>query len=230
MHSAAKLSAILPALDAAASLPATLAALDEGRAAGLLHEILLADGGSRDATRDIAAANGVRLLTAPRGRGTQLAAGAAMATGEWLLFLHADTRLAPGWSRCVARYLAEPDSAARAGYFRLALDDAGPAARRLERIVALRCRWLGLPYGDQGLLIARALYDAVGGFRSLPLMEDVDLVRRLGRRRLVALDAVATTSAVRYRSGYARRMLRNLGCLTLYYLGVPPHLIARLYA
>jgi hypothetical protein len=89
---------------------------------------------------------------------------------------------------------------------------------------------LGLPYGDQGLLIARTMYDAVGGFAALPLMEDVDLVRRLGRRRLVQLPATAVSSARRYRAGgYIRRPLRNLLCLSLYFAGVPPRRIARLY-
>jgi hypothetical protein len=88
-----------------------------------------------------------------------------------------------------------------------------------------------LPYGDQGLLLAAGFYRALGGFQPLPLMEDVDLARRIGRRRLIALDATATTSASRYRrDGYFRRVLRNLTCLALYYLGVPPRLILRLYA
>jgi hypothetical protein len=97
-------------------------------------------------------------------------------------------------------------------------------------MVAWRCRALALPYGDQGLLIARSLYDAVGGFAAIPLMEDVDLVRRLGRRRLAPIAATAVASAHRYRSaGYLRRPLRNLFCLSLYFAGVPPRRIARLY-
>jgi hypothetical protein len=88
-----------------------------------------------------------------------------------------------------------------------------------------------LPYGDQGLLLAQDFYRALGGFRPLPLMEDVDLVRRIGRARLSGLDAVATSSATRYRrDGYAARVLRNLACLVLYYIGLPPRLIRRLYA
>ncbi|MEE8246899.1 MAG: glycosyl transferase family 2, partial [Alphaproteobacteria bacterium] len=88
----------------------------------------------------------------------------------------------------------------------------------------------GLPYGDQGLLIHRDLYSRVGGFRPLPLMEDVDIVRRIGARRLVVLEAAALTSAARYRrAGYLRRSLRNLACLGLYFLGVPPRLLVRLY-
>jgi len=195
-----------------------------------MPEIIVADGGSADGTADVAAALGARVVAAPRGRGSQLAAGARAATGDWLLFLHADTRLAPGWRDAAARFAAAA-GAAQAAAFGFALDDDGPAARRLERMVAWRCRALALPYGDQALLIHRTLYDRVGGFRPLPLMEDVDIVRRLGRRRLAMLDCAAVTSAARYRrGGYLARPARNLSCLALYFLGVPPRLIARLYA
>jgi rSAM/selenodomain-associated transferase 2 len=221
------ISVVIPTLDAAAELPSTLALLMD---AAIVREIVVADGGSRDATVRMARDAGVEVIAAPRGRGSQLAAGAAATSTAWLLFLHADCRLAPGWEDAVSTFVAAPDAAARAGYFALALDDAAPAARRLEGIVAWRCRVLALPYGDQGLLIARTLYDAVGGFAAIPLMEDVELVRRLGRRRLAALPATACVSARRYRQGgYVRRPLRNLVCLSLYFAGVPPRHIARLY-
>jgi rSAM/selenodomain-associated transferase 2 len=223
------LSIIIPALNAAAALPATLAALDEGR--GLVAEILVVDGGSTDGTGTVAEAAGARVLAAPRGRGPQLAAGGAAARGDWLLFLHADTRLAPGWPAAVAGFAAAPEHRRAAGYFRFRLDDDGEAPRRIERAVAWRGRVLGLPYGDQGLLVHRGFYAELGGFRPLPLMEDVDLVRRIGRRRLVPFAADAVTSAARYRrGGYVRRPLRNLSCLGLYFLGLPPRLIARIYA
>jgi rSAM/selenodomain-associated transferase 2 len=231
LRSTAPLSIVIPALDAAALLPPCLAALEEGRCVGLVHEVVVVDGFSRDGTRDIAASLGARVIDAPRGRGTQLAAGAAAARGDWLLFLHADTVLAPGWSRQVDAFVQQGENAGGAAYFRLRLDDAGWRARTIERGVAWRCRRLGLPYGDQGLLLPAEFYRALGGFRAVPLMEDVDLVRRIGRRRLTALDATATSSAARYRhDGYVRRVLRNLCCLALYYLGVPPCLIVRLYA
>jgi len=222
-----RISVVIPTLNAAATLPDTLAALCS---AAMLGEVIVADGGSSDETAARAVAAGARVVVGPRGRGGQLAAGAAAASGNWLLFLHADCRLEPGWERAVDAFLRAPAAEARAGYFDLALDDPAPAARRLERLVTWRSRFLALPYGDQGLLIARRLYDAVGGFAPLPLMEDVDLVRRLGRRRLACIGARCVASARRYRrDGFVRRPLRNLLCLLLYFIGVPPARIVRLY-
>lgn len=217
-----RISVVIPALNAGPTLPATLAALR-----GSPAETLVVDGGSTDATRTIATEAGCRVLEAPRGRGGQIAAGIAAAAQPWLLVLHADTRLGAGWPQAVGVAMQDPG---RAHYFRFALDDHAPAARRLERAVAWRCRWLALPYGDQALLIHRDLLAAVGGVRPLPLMEDVDLVRRLGRRRLAALPEAATTSATRWqREGYLRRSARNLTVLSLWFLGVPPPILGRLY-
>lgn len=222
------ISAVIPTLNAAETLFLPLADL---QAVDIVKEVIVADGGSRDETVALARAAGARIVEAARGRGTQLAAGAATASGNWLLFLHADCRFDPGWQAAVRAFVSAPEAGSRAGYFDFALDDATAAARRVERIVAWRCRVLALPYGDQGLLIARSLYDAVGGFAPLPLMEDVDLVRRLGRRRLARIGSRCISSARRYRrDGYWRRPLRNLFCLSLYFAGVPPHRIAWLYS
>ncbi len=218
------LSIVIPTLNAAATLGATLGALPTGL------DVIIVDGGSRDATVEIARAAGASVLAAPCGRGVQLGHGAGHASAPWLLFLHADTVLETGWHEAARRFIAAPANKAKAACFRFALDDSSPAARRVERWVAWRTRALGLPYGDQGLLLSRAFYDSLGGYRAIPLMEDVDLVRRIGRRRLVRLEAVARTSAARYqRDGYAARMLRNIFCLVLYFLGVPPALITRFY-
>ena len=224
-ESAPGLAVVIPTLDAAATLAATLAALAEG--AALLHEIVVADGGSDDATVALAGRAGARVVAARPGRGRQLAAGAQATSADWLLFLHADTQLGRGWTDEAAAFMTSGGEAAAT--FRFTLDDNGPAARRLEAMVAWRCRALGLPYGDQGLLLSRDFYDRLGGFRPWPLMEDVDLVRRIGRARMHMFECPALTSAARYRRGYLWRSSRNLSCLGLYYLGLPPAWLARLY-
>lgn len=219
-----QLTVIIPTLNAGATLAATLASV-----AGAA-EIIVSDGGSTDETLAIAGAVGARIVTGPRGRGQQLQAGADKATGGWLLFLHADTALAAGWRQAADDHARAHAAPGRAACFRFSLDDLGWQARVLEVLVAIRGVVFGLPYGDQGLLISRALFDDIGGFRDLPIMEDVDLVRRLGRRRLAALPVAARTSADRWRrDGWAKRSLRNLICLTLYFAGVAPARIARLY-
>ena len=216
------LTIVIPVLDAAASLSQCLAALDSA------DEIIVVDGGSTDDSVEIANRSGARVIASPRGRGPQLRTGGQAASGDWLLFLHADTRLGAGWSEAVAAHVASAPE--RAGYFDLRLDDAAWQARVIERGVALRVRSLALPYGDQGLLISRRLYDEVGGFRPLVLMEDVDLVRRIGRHRLHRLAATALTSADRWRrDGWIRRSARNLACLALYAGGVAPTRLARFY-
>ncbi|ODR93753.1 glycosyl transferase family 2 [Methyloceanibacter superfactus] len=227
------ISVVIPTFNAAPTLVHTLSALVPALVHGVVQEAIIADGGSTDDTCAIADAAGTHLVEAPRGRGTQLDAGAALARGEWLLFLHADTVLEPGWAEEAEAFMDRVDTGRRgpaAAYFRFALDDDGFMPRLVEAFVALRCFLFALPYGDQGLLISRAHYARLGGFRPLPLMEDVDLVRRLKRRELVRLKSRAVTSAQRYqRQGYLLRGFRNLGLMMLYYLRVPPRVLARLY-
>jgi len=224
----APLSVVIPTLNAAEDLPGCLAALTEGVTAGLLRELVISDGGSADATGDIAQAAGACQVGGPAGRGGQLRRGAAAARGDWLLFLHADTVLSPGWPEAVAAHLRDaPD---KAGWFRLAFDARGVAPAWVAGWANLRARALALPYGDQGLLISRALYDTVGGFDDMPLMEDVAIVRRLGRRRLAPLGAVARTGAGRYlREGWGRRGARNLWTLARYFAGADVAGLARRY-
>lgn len=193
-------------------------------------EIVVCDSGSTDDTLGLARAAGARIVEAPRGRGPQTLAGGRAAEGDWILFLHADTRPASGWRRAVADFAADPANAKRAAVFRFALDDDGPQARRVERLTRWRGRVLGLPYGDQGLLISRQTYEEIGSHRPYPMMEDVEIVRRLGKRRLTELPVDGVTSAIRYRrDGWWLRPLRNSTLISLYLLGLPPRWVAKLY-
>ena len=227
------ISVVIPTLNAEATLAGTLGALVPAAVAGLVREVIVVDGGSSDRTADIVEHAGATLVPARLGRGHQLQTGAARARFPWLLFLHADTAVASGWELEVSTFMRAVDRRElpiAAAAFRFALDDKGVRPRLLEGLVALRCATLRLPYGDQGLLIPKRLYEEIGGYRPLALMEDVDLVRRLGRRRVVLLRTRAVTSAERFRrEGYLRRGARNLFCLTLWALRVPVHVIARLY-
>jgi rSAM/selenodomain-associated transferase 2 len=227
------ISIVIPTLNAEATLGATLAALIPAVVEGLAREVIIVDGGSSDRTLRVADASGATIIKSAPGRGQQLIAGAARARGPWLLFLHGDTILESGWEREAAAFMERIDTGlhpAAAAAFRFALDDIGVLPRFVEFGVALRCAVLRLPYGDQGLLIPLHLYNELGGFQPLPLMEDVEIIRRLGRGRTLLLRSRAITSAIRYkRDGYLNRVGRNLSCLVLYTLRVPLRLIVRIY-
>jgi rSAM/selenodomain-associated transferase 2 len=222
------ISVVIPTLNAASTLPATFLSIFDAAIDGFVSEVIVSDGGSTDATLKIADEAGATIVGGERGRGQQLRAGALAARKPWLLFLHADTALAKGWTEEAQAFIKRGEDAAAVFRFRLA--DSGFQPRLLEAAVGLRCRIFRLPYGDQGLLISRKLYNAIGGFAPIPLMEDVDIVRKLGRRRLAMLKTEAVTSAERFRrDGYFRRSLGNLTCLFLYYRGVPPERLAERY-
>jgi len=191
------------------------------------------DGGSTDHTQAIADEAGARMIHSRKGRGIQLATGGDEVTTPWILFLHADTILMSGWEAQARSFIAQasrPGASKQAAAFRFAVDEPGVKPRIMEKIVALRCAVFSLPYGDQGLLISTEFYRRIGGYNPLPLMEDVDIISRIGRKHLILLNACALTSFSRYRKdGYFRRIFRNLTCLTLYFLGVSPAKILQHY-
>jgi len=225
-HRSRMISVVIPALNAERTLPATLTALVPAALDGIVREVVVVDGGSSDHTREIADHAGAEVVTAPANRGAQLRAGAHAARHPWLLFLNADTVLDQGWEREADSFIERAERGASrhaAAAFRFALDDDGLAPRVLEKLVRLRSSTLGLPYGDQGLLISRRRYDGAGGHRPLPLTEDTDLVRRLGMRRVKMLNARAVGSASRYRrDGYLRGALAGAGQRLLYTLRQSP--------
>jgi rSAM/selenodomain-associated transferase 2 len=170
----------------------------------------------------------LRVVRTKTGRAIQMNAGAGLARGDWLLFLHADSRVPDGWLDAVERAAA---AGTVGGWFRFALDDPSWQARLIERGVALRIRLFRLPYGDQGLFIRRQTFAAMGGYRDMPLMEDVDFVRRLTRvGEVTEIPLPIATSARRWkRDGWFRRSAWNLTLLTLFFCGVPPDRLAKWY-
>ena len=222
----AKLSVVMPTLNAEAGLARALPALAEGLEAGLIRELVISDGGSQDATARIAEAAGAVLVTGAASRGGQLRRGVGVARGEWLLVVHADSVLPQGWPEVVKAHIAHGQGAAA---FRLSFDARGLAPVIVAGWANLRSKVFGLPYGDQGLLLSRSDYDAAGGYPDIPLMEDVALARALGRR-VALLPATVTTSADRYRrDGWLRRGGRNLWLLLRYLGGARPEELARRY-
>lgn len=221
----APISVVIPVLNDEAALATCLAGLFEGVQAGLIRELVVVDGGSDDGSVALAKEAGAMVVETAASRGGQLRLGCAKAAGDWLMVLHADSDLDEGWSAAVGGHLASN----KAGYFRLRFDGGGGMARFVAGWANLRARLFGLPFGDQGLLIPRALYNEVKGYGDMPLMEDVAMARALSGR-LVALDCAITTGADKYRQqGWLRRGARNLWVQLRYFAGVSPEKLAQVY-
>jgi rSAM/selenodomain-associated transferase 2 len=227
------ISIIIPTLNSEATLGRCLVALVPAAVDGLVQQVVIADGGSEDRTVALAEEAGADVVISQSGRGHQIRAGIAASRAPWLLVLHSDTELHPGWEAEVSAFMTSVDLGRReksAAAFRYALDDSGFIPRLMETIVHIRCSVAKLPYGDQALLIPRRLYDEIGGYKPMPILEDVEIVRRLGRRRMTILKSGALTSSERYRKdGYLRRIFRNQVCLLMYACGIPEERIANYY-
>jgi rSAM/selenodomain-associated transferase 2 len=210
-----RLSVVIPALDEAERIADAVAS---ARAPEV--EVLVVDGGSSDDTAALAESAGARVIRSARGRAHQLEVGARAASGDALLFLHADTRLPAGYERAVLRALQDP--AVAGGAFRLRFDRRTRSLRWIERAARLRAAWLGLPYGDQALFLRRDTLRAIGGIPQVPIGEDLDLVRAIRRRgRLMLLPQEAVTSARRYLArGPWRTALRHAAAALGWSLGV----------
>jgi rSAM/selenodomain-associated transferase 2 len=221
------LSVVIPTLDEAARIGRRLRELAGQR----VDEVVVADGGSRDGTVDLARAEpGVRVVSAPRGRGQQLNAGARVTRGDVLLFLHADTQLPEDARDWIERALAEPVVVAGAFRVRTVADDGPNWLGPLLHIADIRSHLTRLPYGDQALFVRRSAFEQVGGFPDHPLMEDVALVRRLrGIGRIVTVPAYVTSSGRRFLKHPIAGTLAMWTFPTMYRLGVPPRVLAWLY-
>ena len=220
------LSIIIPALNEARSIGATLDAVREVRGA---VEVIVVDGGSSDETIEISRERGARLIESERGRGLQMHAGACAARGDALLFLHADTTPTANAAELIFKALG--DSRVVGGNFRILFGGEKMAARFLTWLYP-RLRMLGLCYGDSGIFVRRETYERVGGFKPFPIFEDLDLVRRIGRvGRMAYLPATVTTSSRRFEGrSFALTFARWSALQALYWLGVHPRRLGRMYA
>ena len=223
----APISIIVPALDEAAAIERTLAALQPLRARGA--EVIVVDGGSRDATRELARPLADRVLEAPRGRAVQMNAGAAASAGAILLFLHADTRLPEGALDAIEAALADPERAW--GRFDVRIDGHGALLGVVAAMMNARSRLTGIATGDQAMFMRRAAFEAAGGFPAIALMEDVALSGRLKRISPPACVGLrATTSGRRWERDGALATIALMWRLRLAYaLGADPRRLARRY-
>ena len=218
------ISVVVPTNNSERLLPRCFDSLIAGAVRGVVREVIVSDAGSTDSTLAIADAAGAHVVRACNNRSEQMIKAAAMAKSDWLLFLHPETALEPGWDLEAESFVSqELLERPRAAVFRFALEDFGGEARRAEAKAALRTMLFALPYGDQGLLIPKRLYQKLGGYRALSDMEDADLVRRIGRRRLVHLRARAVNLARPEDSA-----LRGLWLSLLHALRVPSRVVAKL--
>lgn len=221
MSGSPRVSVVIPALNEEGTIAAALRSVTDA------DEIVVVDGGSSDRTGVVARDHGARVMTTGAGRGSQQAAGAEQTTGEWILFLHADTRLGPG----ACSFIRTCKERVTGGAFRLRFDSARTIYRLMEGAVRLRTRALHLPYGDQGIFCRREAYLKAGGMPRLPVMEDVAFVRALGRIGPLTFPPIdAVTSVRRYeRRGTARSVASNLWLLTRYLAGANVEDLARAY-
>jgi rSAM/selenodomain-associated transferase 2 len=219
------ISVIIPVLNDAKALEF---ALDSTRDCIGVEQIVV-DGGSSDRSADVAQSRGVKVLRSPAGRARQMNAGAEVAEGTFLVFLHADTRLPEEFDVYVLRILTEPGVAA--GAFQLKIDDPSARLRFIEKVANWRSRYLQMPYGDQAIFLRAELFHEVGGFPDLPIMEDFQLIRRLqGEGRIVIAPAAVLTSARRWKQlGALRTTLLNQLMILGFYLGFEPARLARWY-
>ena len=219
-----RVSVIIPTLNEAGHLAETLRHV----AAANPHEVIIADGGSTDETMDLATSAGAGIVHSTPGRGAQLNAGARHATGELLFFLHADTLPPPSYTSSIADTLRSPQTIA--GSFRFALREPRPAmAGIIERLTRWRSEQRNLPYGDQGIFIRRAMFEAIGCFPEWPLLEDLEFIRRARRHGSIVIhqSRIQTSGRRWQRGGFVTTFMRHQMILLGYYSGLPPERLAR---
>ena len=222
----ALLSIVIPTLNSANLISPTLLSLSEGIEANLIKELIISDGNSIDDIKKLSNEIGAVFIKGQKGRGIQLHRGAMKATGEWILFIHSDTVLPPGWATTFLKHIKDQENA---GYCKLSFNDPSLMAKVISFGANLRSSIFKLPYGDQGLLISKKLYNEIGGYPDLPLMEDVAIVKFL-KQKIQLVPVTIKTSAFKYkRDGWLKRSISNINLLIRFKFGADPHELAKLY-
>ena len=209
-----KITIVIPTLNSANKLDATL-----NNISNITQNIIVVNADSNDRTTKIAKKYNCKIIQSIPNRGVQLHAGAMESSTKWTLFLHSDSELNKNALHEIQKFIyLHPN---KAGYFKLKFNDKNPYAFVIEKIVYLRNIFLKLPYGDQGLLISKNLYHKVGGFKAIPIMEDVNIIRKIGYKNINIINTYITTDASKYKKyGWIKRPLFNLYCLILYFLNI----------
>ena len=222
----ALLSIVIPTLNSTNLISSTLLSLSEGIEASLIKELIISDGNSTDDIKKLSNEIGAVFIKGQKGRGIQLRRGAMKATGEWILFIHSDTILPPGWAIAFLKHIKNQENA---GYCKLSFDDPSLIAKVISFGANLRSSIFKLPYGDQGLLISKKLYNEIGGYPDLPLMEDVAIVKLL-KQKIQLVPVTIKTSAFKYkRDGWLKRSINNITLLIRFKFGADPRELAKLY-
>jgi len=222
----ALLSIVIPTLNSANLISPTLLSLSEGIEANLIKELIISDGNSTDDIKKLSNEIGAVFIKGQKGRGIQLHRGAMKATGKWILFIHSDTVLPSGWAIEFLKHIKNQENA---GYCKLSFDDPSLMAKLMSFGANLRSSIFKLPYGDQGLLISKKLYNEIGGYPDLPLMEDVAIVKLL-KKKIQLVPVTIKTSAFKYkRDGWLKRSIKNVTLLIRFKFGADPHKLAKLY-
>ena len=221
-----KVTIVIPTYNSERTINNTLNILTK-----IFKNIIVVDGQSKDLTRKICNKYNIKLFTLKNNnRGIQLNLGSEKVFTNWILFLHADSILENTAIEEIEKFISSDENKYKAATFKLKFDQVNIYAFLLSKVVTFRSKYFKLPYGDQGLLISKAFYNKIGGYKNLPIMEDVEIIRNVGFRNIKILNSYIITDSIRYKSaGWLIRPFINLYCLTLYLLGFNIEIINKIY-